>query len=63
MMGKGMGEKCFIPGIEVWLAGEGSLLASNVEGYGMLVTGKGKVKGRLGKAQHPPGRPGWLTPT
>lgn len=60
-MGRGMGEKCYIPGIEVWAAGEGSLLTSNA-GFGMLVTGKGKVKGQLGKAQHRPGRPGWLTP-
>ena len=59
MIGRGVGEKCYSPSVEVWAAGEGSLLTSNAKGFGVLVTGKSKVKRQLGKAQHPPGRLGW----
>lgn len=62
MIARGVSEKCYIPGIEVWAAGDGSLLTSNVEGFGVSLTGKSKVKSQLGKAQHPPGRSVWLAP-
>lgn len=38
MIGRGVGEKCYIPTIKVWAVGGGFVLTSDAEGFGVSAT-------------------------